>query len=334
VLRVDVDGGVARLLETTVDGSGPISAAAIVPLDEGASDTIRVARLAHALWAGGFTTRYCVVAMPRVDLQVRTVTSDEPVASDDGMEILPTGTADESGRERLLVVEPCRAVMAARRGMLVAAGLRVIGVESPMRALARLWGCSTRVPSVPRAIVEVGAEATQIIVVQEGRVALARVSRTGANDLNDAVARRLGVEPACAATTRRVRMAGVDPRPALDSALRAAARPVLEGIVREAALALRAYGETVRGPGPDRIILAGEDAREPGFGDLLEATGKRPVVFDDAFCTLGRLGAPINARLTGDRHLPSVSAWAVAVGLGADAARREAGDTSPGRTAA
>lgn len=183
------------------------------------------------------------------------------------------------------------------------------------------------------ATIEVGAGRSQVVVGRGAQLRVIKMIEVGGRHFHEAVARKLNVSDDEAAHLRR-RLAesapaasGESPRPRdpVRRAVSDATRALAESLAAEAALALRYHAVAFRGPGPQRIRLAGAEAADPQLRAALAAALPCPVEPAGLFC--GITVPPELAPLLG-----TGAAWAVALGLAlrrvpapaADAARTTA----------
>lgn len=148
-----------------------------------------------------------------------------------------------------------------------AAGLRPIAIDVEPMALARCFNYQLRREEDGREgvmMVHIGTENTLVVIAHSRQVRFFKYLETSSRTFDDAVARRLRLKLAEAASLRKNNSdRRSDKRdPASDQTILDAIRPVVEGLANELSLCLRYYSVTFRGRPVNQLILAGAEAQE------------------------------------------------------------------------
>lgn len=220
--------------------------------------------------------------------------------------------AGDDGRLDVLVVSIRRERVYTVLEPLLLAGLRPISVEPGFLAAGRAYALRGRRRDdrpVVRAVVEVAAEGTNLVVMSGDRGVYAKSLSIGGQTFDEAVAKRLGIDPSQARPLRRdaalKRLDEACARPIQDALRRPA-----EDLANEVAMSLRYVVVAARIGAIDQVNICGPEAASPGLHDAITAacsgTEVRGEASTDAW--LGRLcgaggGVP--------------EEWAVALGLAA-----------------
>ena len=295
-------------------------------------------RLQQLLAESPFCGRRVVAAVPKELLQVRTVrlpagTADvgpidptslaaaEGVAQalfpfelrDAVVQVLPAGRVGRAGDARweLIVLAAPRRELDGFVADLHAAGLVVESLDAEPCALYRAVAAGGRGAGrgdefPARVLIDVGRRRTQVVMGRGGGVTFIKPIEVGAEHLEQAVVRKLGVTPAEARLVHR-RSPGPAPD-AVRQALTDATRGAVEQFARGLSAYLRYHAVTFRGPGPDRVSLVGGQADNEILCASLSALLGLPVVPGDPLAALDLTAVPARDRAAG-------GAWAVAVGL-------------------
>lgn len=315
-----------------------------MPTDGPNAEGALVERLRAAFVSGGFTGRKCIVSLPRSDIRLHSVrlpkmnddelrqaavweASQRFSMDRDAMEVdfIRTGASPQGGedREEVLLIAAPHAALFARLEPIMAAGLRPIAVDAGFLAAARALSRHYRRESdraVVRAIVEIGATGTSIMILRGDQVAFCKNIPIGGDQFDHAVAAHLQLDLASARDLRSARLSSSVPGSAhlaqdepTDRAVYDAVRPLLADLTKEVTLCLRYYGVTFRGKPPDRLILTGGDATEPRLDHMMKQACKLPVLFDDEHQTVAALHSKIG---TLTRRTPGpMGLWTASAGL-------------------
>ncbi len=294
--------------------------------------------LRAAFASGGFTGRRCVVSLPRKDVRVQSVRmprmADEELMQaatweaaqrfgfDRGtmeVDVIRTGAELQGGEHReevLLIAAPHEAISRCVEPLL-AAGLRPVAMEAHFTALARAFSRGSAGDSEPlqvRAVVEVGASGSTVLILRGDHVAFCKPIGIGGEHFDRAVAEHLQMQVEAARNLRAGRLGaagGALSDPSVERAEYDAVRPLLSSFAKEVILCIRYYGVTFRGHPPDHLILTGGDGLEPRLAETLAEQCKIPVQQDDP--ALSALPGDI-ARILRGAAGPA-GWWPVATGL-------------------
>jgi type IV pilus assembly protein PilM len=153
-------------------------------------------------------------------------------------------------------------------------GLQLTAIDIDLFALANAWELCGVMPGDTEegargiALVDVGATRTSINVLCGGETCFSREINIGGQDMTQAVARRLSVEPFEAEAIKRSSESH-------EAEVNSAIAPVLEDLVSEISLSLD-YVEHHAGIGVEEILLSGGGVLAPGASGYIEqATARR-----------------------------------------------------------
>lgn len=253
-------------------------------LSESESDLTAVAEAIKRLHQDAkISTKNVAVALPEDQVFTRVVTT--PKLSDEELRaalkweaerFIPipleevsydyqvVGQTKEDQREKLeiLIVAAPKRLIEKITKILKVADLTPVSLETEVVALSR----SLIVPdSEVSILVDLGARATDIAIVEGGQVVFSRSTATGGEAFTRAIATGLGMEKAQAEEYKKAY--GVDPKK-LEGKVQSAIGPILEVIVKEIEKAIRFYQSNKKKP-INRIILAGGTAGLPEVVSLL-----------------------------------------------------------------
>lgn len=147
-------------------------------------------------------------------------------------------------------------------------GLQLAAIDVDLFALANAWElCGVMPGDVEEearglALVDVGATRTSINVLFGGETCFSREINIGGQDMTQAVARRLSVEPFEAEAIKRASESH-------EAEVNSAIAPVLEDLVSEISLSLD-YVEHHSGFGVEEILLSGGGVLAPGASGYIE----------------------------------------------------------------
>jgi len=308
-LTVGVDLGRRTIKVAAVRGRRHLVHAAIYPTPDGAVDggTVRnIQALAPALRAGlrsaGIKTGRAVVGMGGRTALVRTfmlppMPEDElknavkweaerhlPLRIDEAVldaQVMREVTEDGQRRVEVLMAAVPERDAVAYYGVAHEAGLDVAALEVSSLALVRSLAKTTALT----AVVDIGADASDIVIVQDGLPPVCRSIPVGADHLSSA--------------------AGV---PAADAGIGATApgwQELLEGLTRS----IEYFQAQARREKVERVVVTGEGAELPGAAQTLAAGLGVPVTIGDPLARL-TVAAGLAERLGTHR-----ASLAVAVGL-------------------
>lgn len=185
----------------------------------------------------------------------------------------PGGSEGKDAKIRVVLVGARRSRVFDLASMLVEVGLVPVSIDADVFALGNAFALSTRFAPLRDAadgavgLVDVGASKTCIHVVAGGASQFAREAPYAGNELNEAISRRLAVDPVEAESRKR------DP---LDRAeeIREAVGPVLDDLANEVALSCDYY-EQAAGKTVGSLYLCGGSALGAFLAESLEATLER-----------------------------------------------------------
>jgi type IV pilus assembly protein PilM len=304
-------------------------------------------RLLATRWkAAGFTTREVSVAVPRSlmhlrsvrlphmppdelqaaarlevaesvpfsldESQVRCLTAGEVRQGPDGvLEVLVIVVRDED-LHRLTAAVHYSGLIPASIDIEPAALLRT-ATHVPQRGLG---------PRAVHALLDVGALSSRMVIGQGTDLGFVKTLDIGSDRLDEAVARRLNLSQAEAASARlapggsTTTALGSAATPdamvrdaSLDQVVRDALRPVAEELGRLVSMCLRYHSVTLRGPRPERLLVSGVSGCDPALQQCLSAATGLEVIGNPAMDRASSLmptGAP--GGLLGP-------AWTLAMGL-------------------
>ena len=297
----------AELLPGAKGSPGTLARYAEVPLPLGAvrdgevEDSAVVSAALRRLWSTGrFSTRDVNIAVGNQRVVVREldlpwlplaelkqslpfhVSELLPMPTDEALlDFLPTSEFDGPHGRMVhgMLVAATRDTVRANVVAVESAGLRPRLVDlsafALMRALA--WEDS---PQKTIAVVEIGAQITQVVIVVGGAPQFVRILPFGGNHATDAVARELGVSFQEAEGMKRA--VGLELEVPHDlvqagAAVTETVRPLVEAVRNTFVY----YAANHPGAGIDSVILAGGGAMLPGLGQYLASASRLPVTLGD-----------------------------------------------------
>lgn len=225
----------------------------------------------------------------------------------------PIGEMEQDGRRmlRLLLVAAQRAMIGALVGAAEAAKLEPIGVDLTPFALVRAVGTGDEGLDLEsrgdEAVVDIGAQVTNICVHDRGTTRFVRILPSGGRDITLAIARGLGTEDDVAERLKRGEE--VEGGPALEDVQRVALSRA-GSFVDEIRSSLEFYSAQVPGSRIGRVLVTGGGSKLKG---LLEALQQRiPVSVEP-----GRLFQKMKSELdlSPDAEAEAEPLLAVAAGL-------------------
>jgi len=176
-----------------------------------------------------------------------------------------------------VVLAACRqAVVEEQIGEITRHGLTPIAVDVDVFALANAWElCGLSEADFADsennaiALADVGASCTSINVLCEGETCFSREIGIGGQDMTQATARRLGLDPSEAERIKRE-------SEGREAEVSRAISPVLEDLVSELSLSLD-YVENKEGLRVDEVLLSGGGVMAPGAVSFIEQATGRPA---------------------------------------------------------
>lgn len=216
---------------------------------------------------------------------------------------------DDEGDRMTVLLAACKTENVEEQvHLLTSRGLSPTAVDIDLFALANAWELSGMLPGEEEAqsglaLVDVGATRTSINVLCGGETCFSREINIGGQDMTQAIARRLTVEPFEAEAIKRASETH-------EAEVNSAISPVLEDLVSEISLSLD-YVEHHAGFGVDEILLSGGGVLASGAAGYIEhATARRARTWNPLE------GVRVDA---GSVDVEELEAWAstlvVAVGL-------------------
>ncbi len=162
------------------------------------------------------------------------------------------------------------------------AGIRTRALEVRPCALYRAVHRADPVSSVPLAMLEIGATQSNLIIGNGATISFLKALSVGSEQLNDAVARKLGITAADALQLRRRLTGSASPRSeeapdAVRMAVFDAIRGPLETLAGEVISCLRYHAVTFRGEPPSILRLCGIDSADPQIRHALASASSIPV---------------------------------------------------------
>jgi len=252
-------------------------------LSEAESDLMSLAEIIKRLQQEvGVKTKNVVTALPQDQIFTRAITlpslSDDELSSAlkwEAEQYIPVsldevaltheivGKIEEEGKEKIeiLLAAAPKSLIEKTIKVLKVAGLNPVSLEMEITAIAR-----SLVPSEsqPVLIVDLGAKATDLAVVENGQVILVRSIPTGGEALTRAISLGLGLEPSQAEAYKKAYGADVKK---LEGKVSDALGPILEVIVGEIEKTIQ-FCQT-RKKDFKRVILVGGTAGLPEAANLL-----------------------------------------------------------------
>lgn len=340
IVGIDIGSASVRAVEVRNPAKRPVIArAAEVPLPEGSvrrGEVLEIATVATAirrLWVNGkFTTRDVILGMggPRVlsrDVSVpraplAQIRESLPFHVQDLLPVpvaealldfypISEGSSESGPVVHGLLVAAVKEAVTANVAAVTNAGLRPVAVDLIPFALVRGLLHEGESRGLV-AIVSIGANTTNIVLVQDGVPQFVRIVPSGGDDITRALVARLQLSPTQAESVKReLGLGAVPPRPEL----RTAAEAIFE-IAGEQVNTIRntlAYFTNSK-PGMviDRIILSGGGSQLSGLPRALSELSGIPVVVADPAggADLGR----DRSRAPREQQDAMTTAWSLAVG--------------------
>jgi Tfp pilus assembly PilM family ATPase len=183
------------------------------------------------------------------------------------------------------------------------------------RAAARVspdpLGAGAAANAHPRAILDVGAAESRLVIAHDGTIRVVRTIDVGGDRIRTAISRKLGLT--AEETDQLRRRIATNPAEKLENMRKVvgdAARHATETLAREVLAAVRYHAVTFGGPSPRRIEIVGGEAGDPQVRSALSATLLLPAKPADLYRGIDTSAIPAAADRT--THLGE---WAVALGL-------------------
>lgn len=183
---------------------------------------------------------------------------------------------DTQQKTQVLIVAAPKKLVDKTLRVLKAAGLNCVGLETEIVAMAR----SLVPPGGDIALViDLGAKATDMAVVENGLVVFSRSIATAGEALTRAVASGLGLDPTQAEAYKKAY--GVDPQK-LEGKVREAIGPILDVVVKEIEKTVEYYRSETKKT-VKRVILSGGTAGLPEVVGLMASKLSLEIQIGDPF---------------------------------------------------
>jgi type IV pilus assembly protein PilM len=291
------------------------------PLPEGWQPPTYAQRIAPALAAlgkdGWFEADQIIACLPGMQVAAHAITLPfterkqiDATLPGEVEEITPFDPADvvfdshlvtkAPGKTEMLVAVAQRAHVVAALEALKAAGADPAVLTFSALSLASLFQEKYALAAQPdpadpnpvvEALIDLGAQRTNVLILENGEARFARTASPGANDVTQALARSLGISPEGAEELKRAADLGKTPEPD-GSDTNAIIRQALGGLLRELRSTFGAYGTRTRRK-VTRVRITGGGSRLQGLAPFLANALTLPV---DVFSW--RPGATLPAELT------------------------------------
>ncbi len=198
------------------------------------------------------------------------------------------GKAPEEGQIEILLVAARKEVVNRQLAVLQMTGLSASVLDvapfSMLRAVGRRDGAGTVV------YVDLGAESSDIIIMEGDRLRLARNISTGGNAVTKAIAEALSLEMGAAQTLKEERaqlmLEGQQASDTTVSHLHDAILPVVNSIFTEVRRSLDYYQTRSRGQTITKVVLSGGTAKLRNLAPFLSEELGLPVELANPFATL------------------------------------------------
>lgn len=202
---------------------------------------------------------------------------------------------------------------------IVQAGYAPLSLEPGFCAVARTHSQLVRRErdrDQVQVVLDVAAGGSSLVYLRGDQIGFCRSFRIGGDDLDQAVGSRLSLDASSARSLRRDRRlaarGGRRIDPSADQGAAEASMPILHDLVEEVALCVRHCAVAFSGSQPQRVVLSGRDACEPGLAQMIEARTGIPTETDDAQSNVQSIEEGLStAGIRGD----DPSAWTAAMGL-------------------
>jgi type IV pilus assembly protein PilM len=224
----------------------------------------------------------------------------------------------EDVREELLLVGAERSKLETIVDGIAEIGLQPMAVEPGFLATARCFARDLRREAdadIIRFVIDVGRLTTSVTILRGKDVVFYKRVELGGRAIDAAAAERLRLDKTTIADLRRKRMEANAENKAVsdervDRALYTAIRPLIDELAHEVALCLRYHSVSFCGQRPEKIVVVGGDAHEPGLVDAIFETLHVPV---EIGCPLEHVDLATASSLFD--HKKSMAQWTVATGL-------------------
>ena len=165
-------------------------------------------------------------------------------------------------------------------------------------------------------VVDVGSAGSTLMYLRGDRVGFCKTIPVGGQAIEEAMSTGLGIDIGSAAALRRDRRHAAresrDIDRSVESGANDATKPLIHELATEVGLCLRHCAVAFRGSRPERIVLSGRDAFEPGLAAMVSERTGIEVFLDDCHGTIESLADQLGTiGITEDNP----SAWTAAFGL-------------------
>lgn len=176
--------------------------------------------------------------------------------------IRPSPKIASGGKLEIFLVAASKSLVSKYTSVLEMAKLRPVALETEMVALSRsLVGPD----SLPTMIIDLGARATDIALVEDDQIVLTRSLPSAGEAITRAVATALGLKPSQAEEYKKAY--GVD-ETKLEGKIKEAVGPILEVVIKETQKAISFYQSKNESAKVERVVLAGGTADLPQIVSL------------------------------------------------------------------
>lgn len=167
-----------------------------------------------------------------------------------------------AGKIEVFLVAALRTLVEKYTRVIEMAGLKPVALETEMVALAR----SLLIPkSAPTIIVDLGARATDLALVENGQIVLTRSLPSAGEAITRALVSTLGLKESQAEEYKKAY--GMD-ESKLEGKIKEAVGPILDVVIKEIEKTLSFYQDRNKSQKIDRVILAGGTAHLPEIVNL------------------------------------------------------------------
>ncbi len=348
-IGIDIGSTAVRMIQLEIGAEGPIVIGAAreeippelldrIPPGTVPSPAMLQSVIKRAYQQGGFIGKRIVATLPREVVQVKSVRL--PVMPIDELEV-----AGKIEAEQALGLAPGAAefrILPAgeiRQGSETRLEVFLLGAaNSHLEAAIESWNTAGFVPasleyepsSLYRAverfvrrrddqndvnvIVDIGFRRTHVVIGRGKEMCFVKAIEIGGKQIIGAIARKLGVSFADAATLRSRLIATASQSPLVQAdpvrqAVYDSVRPIVDELARELALCLRHYTVTFRGARPARIRVVGGESNDPMVLQVLGSVVPVPIEASRfiANADMSRMKAADRNERAGD--------WSLAFGL-------------------
>jgi type IV pilus assembly protein PilM len=200
------------------------------------------------------------------------------------------GKAAEEGQLEILLVAARKEVVSRQLAALQMAGLSTQTLDVAPFSMLRAVGRRNGAAAGTVVYVDLGAESSDIIIVEGERLRLARNITTGGNAVTKAIQEALSIEFGAAQTMKEERaqllLEGQQPGDPSLVQLHDAILPVINSIFTEVRRSLDYYQTRSRGQAVTRVVLTGGTAKLRNLAPFLSEELGLPVEVGNAFATI------------------------------------------------